>query len=989
MRLSIRHSDRQVMIFLCLCMNTFLSHPSPTGSIFEERTLASRGFNPEDNPSANLVTRRNALTPLHAPRSLPSQQHAPQLNARAKGDKDIALANGLKTGTGAGLASANKKMNKISTQVNDVYLAIALIPAFIICYGSISSFLKEKLYLGEAMLAVMFGIVLGPYVTDLFDPRSWSNGASFNEVTLEVTRIIVALDVFSAGVELPPAYLLRHWRTMTVLLIPVVLAGWFISGGLIFALVSSLSYLEALVIAACVCPTDILLASSVLGKGRYAQKHVPSHLQHMLHAEAGANDGMGMILLYLALFLVIRDQDSVGVAIGRWFLLGLLYHVVLGIIMGAVIGIIARKMLKFSKRRMLIDKESTMVALYIALALLTAGVAILAGTDDIVASFACGVAFAWDGYFSEAIEVTNFSAILSHLVNNTVFIYVGATIPFELWNNSVVMFTAWKMVLLALSILLLRRLPVVLFLRKLIPDLKTNREALFCGHFGPIGVSGLFIAILATEKLPTPQIPPRTSLDVLALTIQPIMYLLLCFSVFIHGLSVPFFSLGKNFGSRVNSLRRSGTFTGSVRSGRANSLSRFDSINMTQTGITLHDEPQSLTAIPPPSPTPTINSRAHYHHSKSVSQSTQVEVEEDFEVGMDKESHKKQEKRPLLEDEEKTGRDWIDSHPVDNPDGSRMYKCGKHLIIERDDGKELEVWRLQPASVEKVPDPPQFTRPSDPLTSCDLKGTGDPSVLPIDTSVPIISSGHSQPAAGLSSNGNRRMDHGKEEKMCSEGNLNQRKGISGSAVDAQVKVAPFPTRSVDDRESGCSEWVDEDHETVKTRRVKGLRPQPKYLALRPRRYTPRSRQGASRGRTESRGVERVGRECVGVSSQQKPRSARSPSRSLSPSSRSGSSFGSPRNRKPFPALRHVEGSTRAVREQKPVPHGLLKRYSQFPNDAHGDARENRKSRSSGEYSRAPSPSCSDEAERPPIRRRGTDSRGNNSRRVSFADASER
>jgi NhaP-type Na+/H+ or K+/H+ antiporter len=86
--------------------------------------------------------------------------------------------------------------------------------------------------------------------------------------------------------------------------------------------------------------------------------------------------------------------------------------------MGAVIGIIARKMLKFSKRRMLIDKESTMVALYIALALLTAGVAILAGTDDIVASFACGVAFAWDGYFSEAIEVTNFSAILSHLVNS-------------------------------------------------------------------------------------------------------------------------------------------------------------------------------------------------------------------------------------------------------------------------------------------------------------------------------------------------------------------------------------------------------------------------------------------------------------------------------------------------------------------------------------------------------------------------------------------
>jgi len=87
---------------------------------------------------------------------------------------------------------------------------------------------KEKLYLGEAMLAVMFGILLGPYDTNLVDPRSWGQGASFNEVTLEITRIVVALDVFSTGMELTPVYLLRHRRTMTCLLGPVVLAGWFV-----------------------------------------------------------------------------------------------------------------------------------------------------------------------------------------------------------------------------------------------------------------------------------------------------------------------------------------------------------------------------------------------------------------------------------------------------------------------------------------------------------------------------------------------------------------------------------------------------------------------------------------------------------------------------------------------------------------------------------------------------------------------------------------
>jgi len=69
----------------------------------------------------------------------------------------------------------------------------------------------------------------------------------------------------------------------------------------------------------------------------------------------------------------------------------------LGIIIGAVVGIVARKMLKFSKRRELIDRES-MVAMYVALALLVTGLTTLAGSDDLLAAFACGTAFAWDDW---------------------------------------------------------------------------------------------------------------------------------------------------------------------------------------------------------------------------------------------------------------------------------------------------------------------------------------------------------------------------------------------------------------------------------------------------------------------------------------------------------------------------------------------------------------------------------------------------------------
>lgn len=78
----------------------------------------------------------------------------------------------------------------------------------------------------------------------------------------------------------------------------------------------------------------------------------------------------------------------------------------------------------------------------------------------------------------------------------TVFIYVGATIPFELWNHASLGLLTWRMALLAVSILVLRRLPVVILLRQLIPDIKTNKEAFFCGHFGPIGMSILLIGLL-------------------------------------------------------------------------------------------------------------------------------------------------------------------------------------------------------------------------------------------------------------------------------------------------------------------------------------------------------------------------------------------------------------------------------------------------------------------------------------------------------------
>jgi NhaP-type Na+/H+ or K+/H+ antiporter len=54
----------------------------------------------------------------------------------------------------------------------------------------------------------------------VFDPRSWENNTS-EGITLEFTRVVIAIGVFAVGVELPKKYIYRHWKSLFFLLVPV------------------------------------------------------------------------------------------------------------------------------------------------------------------------------------------------------------------------------------------------------------------------------------------------------------------------------------------------------------------------------------------------------------------------------------------------------------------------------------------------------------------------------------------------------------------------------------------------------------------------------------------------------------------------------------------------------------------------------------------------------------------------------------------------
>ncbi|KAG2368131.1 Cation/H+ exchanger, partial [Suillus spraguei] len=410
-----------------------------------------------------------------------------------------------------------------------------------------------QLYVNEVVLGTGFGILIGPLVSNIFAPRSW--GSLNNTITLEFTRIVLVIGLFAAGVELPRAYMKRHAKGLLVMVVPTMAFGWVVVAAIIHVLFPRLDYVSALCIAACLTPTDPVTCAAIT-RGKFAMKHVPEGIRHILLAEAAANDGLAYPFLSISIYLTV--ETSVQTAIGKWFLVGWLYQVILGTILGASLGFMFSKLMKISHNKHFIDRESY-IAQYLALSIFTMGVASTIGADDLLAAFAAGCAISWDGHFHEQTEDDAFASVIDYVLNCCCFIYIGAWLPFYAYDSPEYGITPWRLVLLVIAIMVLRRIPFLLAVHKFVPEITCWQEALFAGHFGPMGVSAIFVSTLALTRLPTPENPPADQAQYLAATIQPIVSFVVLGSIVIHGLSIPFFNVSRVAHTRTTSLSKTST----------------------------------------------------------------------------------------------------------------------------------------------------------------------------------------------------------------------------------------------------------------------------------------------------------------------------------------------------------------------------------------------------------------------------------------------
>ena len=469
-----------------------------------------------------------------------------------------------------------------ATPPHKTYLLLSF---FLLSYALFSRFIRNRLHLSEPPLALLFGILIGPRVCNFVDPVSWGLKDDFVQ---ELTRVILGIQCFAIGIDLPKYYLNGNWRSVAMMLGPVMTFGWMVSA-LLARLIFRVPWPTALVIAACLTPTDPVLASSILANSRFSNR-VPSRIKHMLAAEAGSNDGVSFPFLYIG--LSILTTASAGAAVEKWVLITLLWQCAFGLSIGLILGQLANFALRFSEARDQIGQPS-MVAFYLLLAILSVGIGSTLGSDDFLVAFGAGIGFARDGYYSERTQDIQLNDVTDLILNSAVFVYLGTIMPWDQMtftvksaiedvSSSTTVFLTEDasnppfypvpaepythinpglLFLFLFSVLLFRRLPIIVALYSvhLIPAIKTLPEAFFAGHFGPMGLGALFLAIEARAQLengsslPDPEPPeyklPLTDRQTAIMVIWPIICFVVFGSCLVHGLSVAVISV-------VVSLRR-------------------------------------------------------------------------------------------------------------------------------------------------------------------------------------------------------------------------------------------------------------------------------------------------------------------------------------------------------------------------------------------------------------------------------------------------
>ncbi|HZY58001.1 MAG TPA: sodium:proton antiporter [Rubrobacteraceae bacterium] len=399
--------------------------------------------------------------------------------------------------------------------MSELNIALATIGGLLLVLGLLTSIINHISFLSEPLLALLAGVLIGPAAFDLLNLASSGN----QEMILKQAALItLGIALMGTALRLPVEYIRHNWRPLAVLLGLAMPLMW-LSGSLLTYLILGLPFLVAVLIGAIVTPTDPVVASTIV-TGDVADEYLPKRLRHTISAEAAFNDGLAYPFVLLSILILTRLPEE---ALSHWLVYTVLWEVVAAVALSALIGYGTGRVLKWAQAKETTEHTSLLtVSLALTLAILGAGE--LLGVDSVLAVFVAGIAFnavASGGPEETADAVERKGRVqeaITRFFDLPIFVLLGMALPWEGWLE-----LGWVGPILAITVLLLRRLPVVLALKPLLGQGK--EDVLFLAWFGPIGATALYYATLSLEGVRAEEV------------VWVVSSLIICASLLAHGMT--------------------------------------------------------------------------------------------------------------------------------------------------------------------------------------------------------------------------------------------------------------------------------------------------------------------------------------------------------------------------------------------------------------------------------------------------------------------
>jgi sodium/hydrogen antiporter len=239
------------------------------------------------------------------------------------------------------------------------------------------AFSASLIYLGLGAVAAL--------VIQVFDVR-WLDPLGDAKVVEHVAEVALIFALFSSGLKLDRRLRWREWGSVARLLLiamPLTMAGV----ALFASQAMGLTLGAALLMGAILCPTDPVLAGDLgVGPPGDEDEHEPNFA---LTAEAGGNDGLAAPLVLLGVY--VTEQGGTD-WIGEWLVADVFYACAAGLVIGVLNGWAAAWSVHWLRDRELLAPAFDGYHA-VATALITYGLAEVAGGYGFLAVFVSGLAF--------------------------------------------------------------------------------------------------------------------------------------------------------------------------------------------------------------------------------------------------------------------------------------------------------------------------------------------------------------------------------------------------------------------------------------------------------------------------------------------------------------------------------------------------------------------------------------------------------------------